>query len=145
MVGVSGRFAAASAVLVSLAAGCSSSPEQEPFTCAIGSLTGTWLVKYSETNGSCGPFDDETIVMESAGSDPLNKECTFAANRIATDKCSMEQDFTCPTRDREGTGRWIGITRQRGAGRLEGTMTLQIQHPRLGACRSTYAIVWTKQ
>lgn len=83
--------------------------------------------------------------MLSAGGTAGDPACTYAAENIGQDKCTMELDFTCPTSDAAGTERWVGSHRHVAAGRVEGSMTLQLQHTRLGSCRSTCAMTMQRQ
>ncbi len=116
-----------------------------PFAaCTIGELTGTWRIRYVKTQGSCGDLNDETVVM-SAEPPKLAAACTYAANNIGADKCTLEQDFTCPTLDNQGTQRWVGSYRQTAAGQLTGSVTLQADHPAIGMCRATYDVTWAQQ
>lgn len=123
----------------------SSSSDAEPFTdCAIGELTGTWRVHYTRQDGDCPPkIPDETVVIDSPANKQAASKCTFHANNVAADKCSMEQDFTCPAANGPGSLRWTGKTTQTSAGSMRGTMSLTIMIPE-GTCRSTYTIDWTK-
>jgi hypothetical protein len=136
-----------SAVVIGLScvvlAGCSSGDPS--FTCAIGELSGTWRIHYEETNGNCGAVADETVVLSPAASQAASAGCTYAAQNISSDKCSLELDFTCPTTDNAGTQHWIGSMHQVAADRLEGSYTVQLQHPQLGTCRSTYDTTMQKQ
>ncbi len=130
--------------LLALVAACSSS-SQEHFTCAVGQLTGTWRLSYQETNGNCGAIADETVVLSPGAAQAASTGCTFAAQEVSADKCSMAVDFTCPTADNAGTQHWVGSMHQVAANRLEGSYTVQLQHPQLGLCRSTYDTTMQEQ
>jgi hypothetical protein len=122
----------------------------EPFTCALGMLTGSWRVVYTETSGTCGRVADEVATVPSPpppGADagaPASNGCTFAAATISEDKCSIDTDFTCPIAGTpNATQRWNGTLRQTGAQVLAGTWGLQVTGP-LGTCRSVYSVRWTR-
>ncbi len=126
-------------------AGCSSSNHgDENFTCAFGELSGTWRVHYEETNGNCGAIADETVVLGTAP-DPAAASCTRAADVISQDKCRADEDFTCPTADSRGTQHWIGTLHHTASDRVSGSLTVQVNHPAFGLCRSTYDVIWTRQ
>lgn len=125
--------------------GCSSSTNGDAtFACAFGELSGTWRVHYEETNGNCGTIADETVVL-GAAPDPAAGSCTRAADVISQDKCRADEDFTCPTGDNRGTQHWIGTLHHTAADRVSGSLTVQVNHPSLGVCRSTYDVIWTRQ
>lgn len=123
--------------------GCSSSTDGDGFKCAIGDLTGTWRVTYAETNGSCGRINDETVVFTPSKAGAGAAACTTAAADVAADKCSVQQDFTCPLSGVAGTQHWVGVVRQTGEGTLGGSLTLSVTGSL--ACRSTYDVRFTKQ
>lgn len=126
-------------------AGCSSSTHGDGnFTCAFGELSGTWRVHYEETNGNCGAIADETVVLGTAP-DPAAASCTRAADVISQDKCRADEDFTCPTADNRGTQHWIGTLHHTATDRVSGSLTVQVNHPSIGLCRSTYDVIWTRQ
>jgi len=125
-------FVAAAAALVA----CSGEDDEAFTDCAIGELTGTWRTRYTETDGTCGPISDETTVFD-PNSEP-SPGCTVTANNISADKCRAEFAFTCPTTDNQGTQSWTQVIDQTGSGTLEGTATVQLNHPSIVGCRSTY-------
>src|SRR5216684_2038592 len=118
-------------------AGCGGS---DHFTCAIGSLTGTWRVHYDQTNGNCGPINDETVI---AGS-PAPANCTIMTNQVSADHCRVDSAFTCPTADSRGSQAWVVTFTQTSNTQLAGSGTVQVNHPTLGTCRSTYNLTMTK-
>lgn len=133
--------------MLTVACGSEQGATAAPFTCSIGSLSGTWRVTYRETNGTCGPVADELLVepdadaaSPDAGADP----CTYAARRIAADRCRYDFDFTCPLNGVKGTQRWVGTLRQTSATTLEGPWTLQGIAPD-AACRSSYDVIWSQE
>jgi hypothetical protein len=117
-------------------------PAPAPFTCAIGELTGAWLVHYVETNGNCGPLNDETVL---AGVPQTSSGCTVQSQQISTDKCTLDIQATCPTTDGLGTQTWVDALHQVSSTKLTGTGTVQVNHPTLGICRSTYNITITQK
>lgn len=120
----------------------STDEEESDFTCALGSLTGTWRITYAEQDGDCGPVPAETVSLGgSGGTDP---GCTYAPKKPSADKCSLEFDFSCPTTDGKGSQRWTGITRQVAEKKLISDATAQVQHPDAGVCRSTYTMTWAR-
>lgn len=140
------RFAIVGSMVV--ASGCSGATTPEPpttFECQLGELTGTWRLKYTETNGSCGRLPDETVVLGAQGPDSGTSDCTLAAGTISADKCRLDQDFTCPSGDGlNGKVRWVGVTKHVAKDRLESDMTISIrEHPKI-SCQSTYTITWTR-
>lgn len=122
--------------------GCSSaeSDKDSSFTCAMGSLTGTWRTHYTETNGDCGPIPDETNVFNPGKFDPA---CTVRTNKFSADKCRWDADWSCPTTDKQGTQAWVMVTRQTGSDKLESSATVTLSHP-TGVCRSTYTMSTTR-
>ncbi len=120
-------------VVILLLGGCGSGSN---FTdCKLGQLTGTWRLSYSQTNGNCGPIADETV--NTSAPPGGGASCTIAARSISADKCHFEADFTCPTTDNAGTQHWVIVMDQVASNLIDGTGTVQLQHP-LGTCRSTY-------
>lgn len=113
------------------------------FACGIGELSGTWRISYKEVDGDCGPIPAETVNLSSSGSGG-GGACKTAVQDISSDKCRLDFDYTCPTTDGKGTQRWSGVTKQTAEDRLEADSTAQLQHPALGACRSTYKVTYTK-
>jgi hypothetical protein len=134
------------ALVAAAAAGCSGA--DEPFrACSMGSLTGTWRISYRETNGDCGPIPDETVNIAAASSGSTSSSgggCRTLAYGISADKCRVEQSFTCPSNDNRGTQSWTIVIQQTGPTSVSGTATVQLTHSTLGACRSTYAMTWTR-
>jgi hypothetical protein len=118
-------------------AGCGGS---DHVTCAIGSLTGTWRLQYQETNGTCGPIPDETVI---AGA-PTGPACTTITQQISSDHCRIDTAFNCPTTDSLGTQAWTVTLTQTANTQLTGSGTVQVNHPTLGTCRSTYSLTMTK-
>ena len=55
----------------------------DPFTCAIGSLTGTWRTHYVQTDGTCGAIPDETTILGGSGSGGA----TYTQQQISADHC----------------------------------------------------------
>jgi hypothetical protein len=108
--------------------GCGS---EEPFTCALGELTGTWRAHYVETNGNCGSIPDATVMANS------ESDCTVESQQVSADKCRKDSTVTCPTTDGLGTSSQVSVMTQVAADRIEGTTTVQIVHL-TGTCRSTY-------
>jgi hypothetical protein len=107
----------------------------DSFTCTIGELAGgTWRLAYVETNGTCGPIPDETYNTSTPGG---GQDCSIAARTISADKCHLETAFTCLTTDGAGIYSWTIVLDQTAPDRLEGTGTVQLQHP-AGTCRGTY-------
>lgn len=133
------KIAGVAAIVLVLTACASEAPE--PYTCALGNLTGTWRVSYAEQNGNCGPLADETAVL-SAETGGSGGGCRFAANVISSDKCRADQDFTCPLTDASGSAHWVGVLRHVGRGSLRGSYSLQVAG-RL-SCRSTYDVIYTE-
>lgn len=125
-----------------LAMGCTTTTET--FECRMGQLTGVWRIHYAEVNGDCGAIQDEQVALGSEATAKDAAKCVMHTNVIAPDKCSVEQDFTCPTSDKAGESRMIGKMRQTGEGSASGTYTLRVDHKTLGTCRSTYDVTWTK-
>jgi hypothetical protein len=126
-----------------LTAACGASDEEDSFTdCALGELTGTWRFRYAETDGNCGPLPDETAVFDPSA--PLPAGCTRHSTAVAANKCRMDLAWECPTTDRAGTQAWVLVVHQKSHTKLEGTATVQVVHPTLGTCRSTYALTITK-
>lgn len=115
----------------------------EDFSCAIGSLTGTWRVTYTEVDGTCGAIAAETVNFSATGSNGSDP-CTYHAQKVSGDKCRLDFDYTCPTTDGKGSTRWTGVTKQTGTEKLESDATVQGTHPSAGTCRSTYTMVWAK-
>jgi hypothetical protein len=110
----------------------------EPFTCALGNLTGTWRVHYVETDGNCGPVPDATVMMDSESG------CTVESQQVSADKCRKDSTVTCPTTDGLGTTTNVTVLTQVAADRIEGTTTVQLDHWTLGSCRSTYDVTVTR-
>jgi hypothetical protein len=124
-------------------AACSDDDDAPAFQCRMGELTGTWRVSYRETNGSCGPVSEETVVLESQTNQGAAAACTYGANKPSPDKCTLSLDYTCPLNGVQGTQQWIGQLRQTAANRLEGSFSVQVQGSP-GVCRSTYDVTWTQ-
>jgi len=119
------------AVVLAGAIGCDGGDAFED--CAIDALTGAWRLSYTETDGTCGPIQDETFILGGTG----DGACTEHANTISDDRCEQTLDFTCPTTDGAGTQRWVMVLEQVGEEHIAGTGTVQLDHPE-GTCRSTY-------
>jgi hypothetical protein len=111
------------------------------FQCSIGSLTGTWRLHYDQTNGTCGTIADETFIIGALGS---GAGCTSQAQTISSDHCRLDTAFTCPTTDSLGTQAWVISLTQNSPTQLGGSGTVQVNHPTLGTCRSTYNLTVTK-
>jgi len=118
--------------VILLLGGCGS--DSGSTDCALGQLTGTWRVSYSQINGNCGSIPDETVNTSAPGG---GATCTIAVRTISPDKCHFESDFTCPTTDSAGIVHWVLVMDQVASDLIEGTGTAQLQHP-VGTCRSTY-------
>ena len=111
--------------------------------CNLGSITGTWRTHYDETNGNCGAIPDETNISTSTTM-PSDSACTVTTNVLSDDKCHLDRQFECPTTDGLGTQSWTSAITQTAAGRIEGSATVQLQHPSIGTCRSTYNVTITQ-
>jgi hypothetical protein len=123
--------------------GCASDDGNSEFNdCAMGDLTGTWRAHYDEVNGNCGPIADETALFD-PDADP-GPGCIVNNSIISDDKCRADMDFSCPTTDDRGTQDWVMVMRHVGPGRLSGTATVQVNHPAVGTCRSTYNVTITQ-
>jgi hypothetical protein len=109
----------------------------EDFECAIGELTGTWRFSYDEQNGNCGPIADETAVFDPGA--PTG--CDENYSEVSADSCRLDLDFECPLADGQGSQQWVMVVEQTADDRLDGTATVQVSHPTIGTCRSTYDIV----
>jgi hypothetical protein len=133
------KNALAVTVLLLTAAACGSS-DDDNFTCVLGELTGTWRVHYDETNGSCGPLEDETGIFGLE----VPPGCDVQSRSISDDKCGADMAWACPTTDDLGTQQWVMVVEHTKQDRLSGTGTMQLVHPSLGTCRSTYAITITR-
>lgn len=121
--------------------------QEEPpaLVCSLGELTGTWRVTYDEKNGNCGPIPAETVASDAAKPPkPSEDPCTRRLHRVSSDRCRFDFDFTCPTTDGAGAQRWVGVTKQTAEDRLESDVTVELDHPELGVCRSTYTATWTR-
>jgi hypothetical protein len=141
--GTSRRFAALAVATATGVLGCSGA--NEPFTaCNLDSLSGTWRISYRETNGNCGAIPDETVNMSAAGSGSATTTCRSQSYSISSNKCRIDQSFTCATTDGSGTQAWTVVSQQGSASSVSGTATVQVTHPTLGTCRSTYAVTWTR-
>jgi hypothetical protein len=117
----------------------------EPFRdCSLDKLSGSWRISYRETNGNCGPISDETVNFSNSGAGQATSSCTTQAYSIATNKCRVDEAFTCPTTDGKGSQAWTVVVQQTSAAGASGTATVQLTHPTYGTCRSTYALTWTK-
>jgi hypothetical protein len=125
-----------------VASGCNTVPNDENFDCAVGKLSDTWSFHYDETSGTCGPISDETGVFEPGT--PSAPGCKIASQMVASDKCKVDTTFTCPTADGQAVQNWTLTLNQVGEDRLTGTGTVQVNHPTLGNCRSTYSITVTR-
>jgi hypothetical protein len=128
------------AALVAVA--CGGDDDESFRDCGLGQLRGTWRIRYTETDGNCGPISDETAVFDPDA--PLPAGCTRQAQSVSADKCRMDLAWTCPTTDGAGKQAWVMVMLQRSHTRLEGTATVQLDHPSLGSCRSTYSLAITK-
>jgi hypothetical protein len=109
--------------------------------CQIGSLTGTWRLVYSQVDGNCGPIPSETV---QAGTVGAASSCVIQNQTISPDHCRIDSTFTCPTTDGQGTQAWTTVFHQDSDTSLSGTGTVQVNHPTLGTCRSTYNLTMTK-
>lgn len=112
--------------------------EDERFDCALGELTGTWRAQYAETNGSCGPIENETWILDPGAELPSG--CEVLHQAISDDRCRADMAWICPTVDNLGTQEWVTVLEHVRPTRIAGTGTVQLVHPSVGACRSTYAI-----
>lgn len=108
------------------------------FTCSLGALSGTWRISYQETNGTCGNLPDETVNYDSPSAG--NTNCKSSVSKLSDDKCRFDFEFACPTTDGKGTQQWSGVTKQTSATTTEADTTIQLSHPELGQCRSTYLV-----
>lgn len=133
---------AATVAAAMLACGSSDGSGEEPYTCAIGELVGTWRWHYDETDGTCGQIPDETGIFD-PNAEPA-PGCTIASSSVSDDKCRSDTAFTCPTTDNLGDQSWVMVVHHSGAGLLTGTATVQINHSTLGTCRSTYDVTVTE-
>ena len=128
-----------------------SQPPPAPFTCALGSLMGSWRIVYVESDGTCGRVADEVATVPTedapdagASADAGVAACTYAARAISADKCSIDLDFTCPLNGLMGTQHWSGTLHQTSATTLGGSLGLQVSGATSGPCRSTYSVRWIK-
>lgn len=121
---------------------CGGSDDQGSFSdCGLGELTGTWRMHYEETDGNCGAVADETAVFDPGA--PLAPGCVNHSQSVSDDRCRMDMSFECPTTDEQGSQAWVMVMRQIARDRLEGTGTLQLDHPDV-LCRSTYDLTVAK-
>lgn len=102
-------------------------------------MRGTWRLVYVETDGNCGPVNDEIF---SAGSTSDSK-CTTHSSSTSVDGCRADSDFTCPTLDGAGAQRWTGYLEIDSQTQASGVFAAQVTHAS-GACRSTYDVTATK-
>jgi hypothetical protein len=124
-------------------AGCGGDDNPAPFSdCHIGELSGTWRTHYAETNGNCGAIADETGIFNPNAPPPAG--VTIDAKQISSDKCRGDLAFTIATTDGQGSQSWVMVIHQTSATELQGTATLQLNHPTLGNCRSTYDVTVTQ-
>ena len=122
---------------------CSSTTEA-PFACALGELTGTWQIAYSETDGNCGKLATETVVFSPGAVAEAKATCKYDSQAVSADKCRIDLDYTCPLTTGSGSQRWTGAMHQTAAGTVTGSMTVQATAGGQ-ACRSTYDVTWTRQ
>jgi hypothetical protein len=115
--------------------------EDEDFTCALGELAGTWRLHYVETDGTCGPIEDQSGIFNPGEPAP---GCTLDSRIISADKCRLDTAFTCPLADGLAFQGWTIVLTQVASGRLSGTGTAELNHPSAGSCRSTYDIMVTR-
>lgn len=130
--------------LLLLVSACGSSDDEPPLVCHLGELTGTWRTTYEERDGTCGPLPAETVSLSPSDPGGGTGGCKYATDAISADKCRYDFDYTCPTTDGKGTQRWTGVTRQVEEGKLTGDTSVQLVHPELGTCRSTYTVTLAK-
>ena len=137
------RILLPAALLAGGVAGCSGAAE--PFRdCHMDSLSGTWRVAYRETNGNCGAISDEMVNTSAAASGSTASSCRSLSYGISSNKCRVEQSFTCPTTGGGGTQAWTLVNQQMSPTAISGTGTVQISDSVYGACRSTYELTWSK-
>jgi hypothetical protein len=124
---------------VALTAACSD--DSEPFDdCSLGELSGIWRSSYTETNGTCGPIADETVVAGQPG----GAGCTVTYEAFSEDRCRMERAFACDIIEPiEATTSWTVVMNQVGPSQLSGSGTVQV-NSQVIACRSSYLIQVTR-
>lgn len=103
----------------------------DAFECSIGELDGTWRWSYQETNGNCGSIPDETVQFVPGGANQPG---------ISADQCELDVAITGETTDGLGTQAWSIHLEQADEETLDGSGTVQVNHPS-GTCRSTYNIL----
>lgn len=103
----------------------------EPTSCALGQLDGSWFIEYTEMNGNCGAIPAEVVVD---GGVP--NECVVITNKLSSDLCDLAMRYECPTSDNQGSTEWSVAVTQDGE-LINGLATLQLSHAR-ASCQSTY-------
>lgn len=125
-----------------LALGCAakSAEDEPPLECDPDARRGTYLVQYTELDGTCGPIPDAIIVTESRQDeiDRLAEDgCEMTTNRESEGGCRLDTVIECSDGS-ELAG--YTIAQDGNADVIRGRVTLT----GLG-CRSTYDVTWTRE
>ncbi len=112
--------------------------------CQLGELTGAWRVTYEETDGTCGPIPDATVIMGNGVENGVEPEgCEIYSATRDADSCRSFVDFECVMSDGSAV-RWVIVQTQVSSDRVIGTGTGTVNHPEAGFCQSTYDITLTQ-
>ncbi len=139
------RSIACFTLLLSVAACATPAPADPPFTCQLEALDGTWrltLTEQNPTSTSCGPLDPQTAVF-SSGKTTSSTKCTDNSRKVSADGCRIDFDYVCETPDGTGTARYVGITKQVSADKLQSDETITLTDPGLD-CQGTYSVDWSR-
>lgn len=115
--------------------GCSGGDDVD---CSTYEPMGAWRMMYDETDGNCGSISDETAIF--GGDSSPDPSCSYGETYESEDRCTVDMSWTCPTTDGYGTQSWTFHLELVSETEIVGSATVQVQHPSVGTCRSTYDI-----
>lgn len=123
-----------------LAVGCGAEEERdEPFVCALGELSGTWILRHTELDGDCGAIADRQVTFGDEG-DLRPEGCSTEDVVISVDKCGIHQHFDCPLAAAVGLEDWVVLLSHEAPARIAGLGSLVVVPE---TCVSAYELVLT--
>jgi hypothetical protein len=122
-----------------LLAACGSDSTQD----GCEARSGSYLYRYDERSGNCGPLAEEVLVLDSAP-DPVELGCEVRTGYpIDLEACGVDVDLTCPEPGigDAATSTWRGsVNWSANADRGSGVMKLVIQDGDRILCQSSYDV-----
>jgi hypothetical protein len=126
---------------------CSGADDDEPedFECSVASRSGTYLMTFTEVDGTCGEFPATVVRIDPFGQ--LDANCVLdEPTAISPDECSVDSSISC-TDEFGVTVSMVGTTKQASAdgSLVTGILTMQAKDFDGLICASTYRVRYERQ